>query len=38
MIIVAGATGKLGRRTVERLLERLPADRVGVSVRDPRKA
>ncbi|MCX5387394.1 SDR family oxidoreductase [Streptomyces sp. NBC_00083] len=38
MIIVTGATGKLGRRTVEHLLERVPADRVGVSVRDPRKA
>ncbi|MFI5963966.1 SDR family oxidoreductase [Streptomyces asoensis] len=38
MIIVTGATGKLGRRIVERLLERLPADRLGVSVRDPRKA
>jgi uncharacterized protein YbjT (DUF2867 family) len=38
VIIVTGATGSLGRRTVERLLERLPADRVGVSVRDPRKA
>lgn len=38
MIIVTGATGKLGRATVERLLERVPADRVGVSVRDPRKA
>ncbi|MGW6900271.1 SDR family oxidoreductase [Streptomyces sp. NPDC054919] len=38
MIIVTGATGKFGRRTVERLLERVPADRVGVSVRDPRKA
>ncbi|MER7585506.1 SDR family oxidoreductase [Kitasatospora sp. NPDC097691] len=38
MIIVTGATGKLGRRTVERLLERVPAERVGVSVRDPRKA
>ncbi|MET8591188.1 SDR family oxidoreductase [Streptomyces sp. NPDC005078] len=38
MIIVTGATGKLGRRTVECLLERVPADRVGVSVRDPRKA
>ncbi|MGW3916648.1 SDR family oxidoreductase [Streptomyces sp. NPDC005070] len=38
MIIVTGATGKLGHRTVERLLERVPADRVGVSVRDPRKA
>ncbi|MET8516782.1 SDR family oxidoreductase [Streptomyces sp. NPDC005077] len=38
MIIVTGATGKLGRRTVECLLERVPTDRVGVSVRDPRKA
>ncbi|GAA2108084.1 NAD(P)H-binding protein [Kitasatospora saccharophila] len=38
MIIVTGATGALGHRIVERLLERLPADRVGVSVRDPRKA
>ncbi|MGW3103480.1 SDR family oxidoreductase [Streptomyces sp. NPDC001100] len=38
MIIVTGATGKLGRRTVECLLRRVPADRVGVSVRDPRKA
>lgn len=38
MIIVTGATGKLGRRTVERLLKRVPADHVGVSVRDPRKA
>ncbi|MGW0410164.1 SDR family oxidoreductase [Streptomyces collinus] len=38
MIIVTGASGKLGRRTVEHLLERVPADRVGVSVRDPRKA
>ncbi|MFG2792635.1 SDR family oxidoreductase [Streptomyces sp. NPDC048419] len=38
MIIVTGATGKLGRRTVERLLDRVAADRVGVSVRDSRKA
>jgi uncharacterized protein YbjT (DUF2867 family) len=38
VIIVTGATGKLGRRTVERLLDRVPAHRVGVSVRDPRKA
>ncbi|RKE17049.1 SDR family oxidoreductase [Streptomyces sp. TLI_171] len=38
MIIVTGATGKLGRRVVERLLARVPAERLGVSVRDPRKA
>ncbi|GAA1091699.1 SDR family oxidoreductase [Kitasatospora arboriphila] len=38
MIIVTGATGKLGRRTIERLLDRFPADHLGVSVRDPRKA
>lgn len=30
MIIVTGATGQLGRQIVERLLTRLPADRVGV--------
>jgi len=38
MIIVTGATGELGGRVVERLLERLPADGVGVSVREPAKA
>ncbi|MEU1489295.1 NAD(P)H-binding protein [Streptomyces sp. NPDC005776] len=38
MIIVTGATGQLGRRIVESLLVRVPADQVGVSVRDPRKA
>ncbi|MFB7775506.1 NAD(P)H-binding protein [Streptomyces bauhiniae] len=38
MIIVTGATGQLGRQTVEHLLHRVPADRVGVSVRDPKKA
>ncbi|GAA1371601.1 NmrA family NAD(P)-binding protein [Streptomyces beijiangensis] len=38
MIIVTGATGLLGRQIVERLLTRVPADRVGVSVRDPQKA
>ncbi|CAL9466973.1 MULTISPECIES: NmrA family NAD(P)-binding protein [unclassified Streptomyces] len=35
MIIVTGATGKLGRRIVEHLLTRVPAAQVGVSVRDP---
>jgi len=38
MIIVTGATGQLGSRVVEQLLTRVPADRVGVSVRDPRRA
>ncbi|MER8015014.1 NAD(P)H-binding protein [Streptomyces griseoluteus] len=38
MIIVTGATGRLGRQTVDRLLDRVPAHRVGVSVRDQRKA
>jgi len=38
MIIVTGSTGELGSRIVERLLERVPADRVGVSVRDPERA
>ncbi|MFD6191734.1 SDR family oxidoreductase [Streptomyces sp. NPDC060275] len=35
MIIVTGATGQLGRRIVEHLLARVPAEQVGVSVRDP---
>ncbi|MER7841330.1 NAD(P)H-binding protein [Streptomyces sp. NPDC096040] len=38
MIIVTGATGQLGSQIVERLLDRVPAERVGVSVRDPEKA
>ena len=38
MIIVTGATGKLGHAVVERLLERLPAAQIGVSVRSPEKA
>jgi uncharacterized protein YbjT (DUF2867 family) len=38
MIIVTGATGQLGRAIANRLLERIPADRIGVSVRDPAKA
>ena len=37
MIIVTGATGQLGRLIVEKLLDRVPADQVGVSVRDPKK-
>lgn len=38
MIIVTGATGKLGARVVEQLLGRSRPDQVGVSVRDPAKA
>lgn len=38
MIIVTGATGELGSQVVHHLLERVPADQVGVSVRDPQRA
>ena len=38
MIVVTGATGRLGGAVVERLLGRVPADSIGVSVRDPAKA
>jgi NAD(P)H dehydrogenase (quinone) len=38
MIVITGATGKLGSRIVERLLDRVPARTVGVSVRDIDKA
>ncbi|MFD4504565.1 NAD(P)H-binding protein [Streptomyces sp. NPDC058457] len=38
MIVVTGATGQLGGRIVDRLLDRVPAEEVGVSVRDPEKA
>lgn len=37
-IVVTGATGALGRLVVEELLERVPADRVAVVVRNPAKA
>ncbi len=38
VIIVTGATGKLGRQVVEGLLEKQPAGRIGVSTREPAKA
>lgn len=38
MIIITGATGNLGGRIVDRLLERVPAQTIGVSVRDAGKA
>ncbi len=34
MIVVTGATGRLGSQIVDRLLERVPANQIGVSVRD----
>ena len=38
MIVITGATGALGSRVIDSLLERVPADQVGVSVRNPAKA
>lgn len=38
MIVVTGATGKLGQRIVEALLQRAPAERIAASARDPAKA
>ncbi|WP_163536213.1 SDR family oxidoreductase [Gracilibacillus sp. YIM 98692] len=37
-ILVTGATGKLGFKIVEVLLNKVPADQLAVSVRDPEKA
>ena len=38
MLVVTGATGQLGSQVVRFLLERVPAEQVGVSVRDPGRA
>ncbi|MGW4522809.1 NmrA family NAD(P)-binding protein [Amycolatopsis sp. NPDC004378] len=38
MIVVTGATGALNGATVEHLLKRIPAEEIGVSVRDVTKA
>lgn len=38
MYVVTGATGTLGGQVVEHLLARVPAEQVGVSVRDPARA
>lgn len=38
MIVITGATGALNGATVEHLLKRMPAERIGVSVRDVAKA
>lgn len=38
MIVITGATGALNGATVEHLLKRVPAEQIGVSVRDVTKA
>ncbi|MCR6489119.1 NAD(P)H-binding protein [Amycolatopsis sp. OK19-0408] len=38
MIVLTGGTGKLGSQVVDQLLRRLPAEEIGVSVRDPGRA
>ena len=38
MIVITGATGALNGATVEHLLRRIPAEQIGVSVRDVAKA
>ncbi|GHG37282.1 MULTISPECIES: NmrA family NAD(P)-binding protein [Amycolatopsis] len=38
MIVITGASGQLGSRIVDRLLERVPAAEIGVSVREPSRA
>ena len=38
MILVTGATGQLGRAIVQKLVDRVAANQVGVSVRDLKKA
>ena len=38
MIVITGGTGRLGSGIAERLLERVPAAEIGVSVREPARA
>lgn len=38
MLLITGATGQLGHRVAERLLDRAPASELAVSVRDPAAA
>jgi NAD(P)H dehydrogenase (quinone) len=38
MIVVTGATGQLGRKVVQHLLDLVPADQIAVLVRDPGRA
>jgi len=38
LIVITGATGQLGSRIIDQLLTRVPANELGVSVRDPASA
>ena len=38
MILITGATGQLGRAVVKQLAKRVASERIGVFVRDERKA
>ncbi len=38
MILITGATGKLGQHVVEQLLQKVPAKQIAVAVRNPDKA
>jgi len=38
MIVITGAAGQLGRAVVKQLAKRVAAERIGVFVRDERKA
>lgn len=38
MILITGATGKLGQHVVEQLLAKVPAKDIAIAVRDPKKA
>jgi len=38
MIIITGATGLLGKKITEQLIEMVPAEKIGLSVRDAKKA
>lgn len=38
MFVITGATGQLGRKIVQNLLQQVPAETIAVSVRDPAKA
>ena len=38
MIVVTGATGKLGQHVIGQLLERVPASEIAIAVRNPAKA